>query len=93
MSGKLQAVGGPAPGTPRPIGGKVTVRGPNGKSYSAKVGADGQFLIQVPVGSHFVTGSSPHYEGGQSLCLQSGIPFKVNENAMTSNVDVNCPER
>jgi hypothetical protein len=55
------------------------------------VGADGQFLIQVPVGSYFVTGSSPLYEGGQSVCL--GIPFKVNENATTSNVDVNCPER
>ena len=91
MSGRLQAVGGPAPGTPRQIGGKVIVRGLNGRSYSAKVGADGQFLIQVPVGSYFVTGSSPLYEGGQSVCL--GIPFKVNENATTSNVDVNCPWR
>jgi hypothetical protein len=68
------------------------VRSPNGKSYSAKVGADGQFLIQVSVGSYFVTGSSPLYKGGQSLCL-SGIPFKVNENATTSNVDVSCQER
>jgi hypothetical protein len=93
VSGRLQAVGGPAPGTPRLIGGRVTVRGLNGKSYEAKVGAAGQFLIQVPVGSYFVTGSSPLYEGGQSLCLQSGIPIKVNENATTGNVDVNCQER
>jgi hypothetical protein len=90
VSGRLQTVGGPAPGTPKPIGGKVTVSGLNGKSYSAMVGADGQFLIQVPVGSYFVRGSSPLYESGGPYCL--GIGFKVNENATTS-VDVNCPER
>jgi len=92
VSGRLQGVGGPAPGTPRPIGGKVTVLSPNGKSYSAKVEADGQFLIQVPVGSYIVTGHSPQYESGQSLCFQAGIPIKVNVNATTSDVDVNCHE-
>ena len=90
VSGRLQTVGGPAPGTPKPISGKVTVSGLNGKSYSAKVRADGQFLILVPVGSYSVTGSSPLYTLGQPACL--GIPFKVNENATTSNVHVNCPE-
>jgi hypothetical protein len=70
------------------------VRRPNGKSYSAEVKADGQFLIQVPVGGgYFVAGRSQQYEGGQSVCLQTGIPIKVNENATTSNVDVNCHER
>jgi hypothetical protein len=90
VSGRLQTVGGPAPGTPKPIGGKVIVFGLNEKSYSAKVGADGQFLFQVPVGSYFVRGSSPLYESGGPYCLGPG--FKVNENATTS-VDVNCPER
>jgi hypothetical protein len=89
VSGRLQTVGGPAPGTPKPISGKVTVTGLNGKSYSAKVRADGQFLILVPVGSYFVTGSSPLYAFGQPVCL--GMGFKVNENATTSNVEVNCP--
>ena len=68
----------------------VIVFGLNEKSYSAKVGADGQFLFQVPVGSYFVRGSSPLYESGGPYCLGPG--FKVNENATTS-VDVNCPER
>jgi len=68
------------------------VLSPNGKSYSAKVEADGQFLIQVPVGSYIVTGHSPQYESGQSLCFQAGIPIKVNVNATTSDVDVNCHE-
>ena len=90
VSGRLQTAGGTAPGTPKPISGKVTVSRVNGKSYSAKVRADGQFLIQVPVGSYFITGSSPRYTLGQPACL--GIPFKVNENASTKNVDVNCPE-
>ena len=53
VSARLQAVGGLAPGTPRPISGRVAVHGPNGKSYSTK----------------------------------------VNENATTSNVDVDCHER
>jgi hypothetical protein len=92
VSGRLQAVGGPAPGSPRPINGKVTVRGPNGRSYSAKTEADGQFLIQVPVGSYLVTARSPQYEGGQTMCLQTGTPIKVNENSTTGNVTVDCEE-
>jgi len=92
VSGRLQAVGGPAPGAPRAISGTVIARAPNQSSYSVKVGSDGQFLLQLPVGSWVITGRSPQYEGGQAVCLQAGKPIKVSANTTTSNVDVNCQE-
>jgi hypothetical protein len=93
VSGSLQAVGGPAPGKARPISGRVTVRGAKGETYSVKVRADGQFLIQVPVDSgYFVVGSSPFYDGGVGVYL-AGPLVAVHENATTSDVIVSCRER
>jgi hypothetical protein len=90
VSGRFQAVGGPVSRTPTPLRGTVTVRGSSGKTYNTIVRADGQFLIQVPVGVYGVTGRSPQYMGGQSMCLNVPL-IKVNPNAAT-NVDVNCQE-
>lgn len=59
VSGTLQAVGGPPLLPPRSLNGTVTLRSSTGESFSAAVGADGAFSIQVPVGTYTVTGRSP----------------------------------
>lgn len=90
ITGKLQAVGGPAPVPPRPLQGTISVRTSDKRTYSTRVSSGGQFLIQVPIGTYSVTGRSPQYEGGHQPCVYL-VPIRVNQNA-ASNVVVSCQE-
>ena len=66
VKGRLVAVGGPAPGSPRPLAGTVSFTGPEAKSVS--VGKDGAFQISLPPGTYKVQGHSPLYGGGTYTC-------------------------
>jgi hypothetical protein len=92
-SGTLEMVGGPAPGSPRPVPGTVMFRstGAVGRTYSATAGADGHFELGLPPGSYMVTGRSPLYVQGLIDC-QAGAPVMVS-GAVMAPVLVTCQVR
>ena len=92
LSGVLQAVGGPAPGNPRPLPGTIQLRDQNGRAVSSAIaGADGKFSVRVAAGTYVVTGRSPLYQGGRVDCQATG-PVSVSSGKMT-RVVVSCQLR
>ena len=55
LTGHLLEVGGPAPGSARPVSGSITLDGP--VSRHVTVGPDGKYSVVVPVGTYAVTGA------------------------------------
>jgi hypothetical protein len=66
VTGRLEGVGGPAPGAPRPWSGTVEWTGPT--HGSVLVAADGRFVLSLPPGRYELTGRSPLYGDGAYLC-------------------------
>lgn len=93
VSGHLFAVGGPAPGSPRPLSGSVTLILSTNHSKVAQVpvGADGAFSIDVLPGQYELAGTSPLYNGGKVTCNATS-PVTVKVGA-TVTADVYCQER
>jgi hypothetical protein len=91
VTGILEAVGGAAPGTPRPLVGTVSIHGARGTTITAKTGSDGRFSVRVAAGSYTVTGRSPLYQGGKANCTASGS-ITVTGGA-TKRVLVACQEK
>ena len=89
IDGRLLAVGGPAPGTARPLPGTVIVRTPTSE-ISVPVGNDGRYSAEVPPGRYEIEGHSPLYGSGKYLCraLKSASPA-ANE---TTTANVYCQE-
>jgi hypothetical protein len=90
LSGSLLAVGGLAPGSPRPLAGKITAEG-NTVIYSATVGPSGRFSFQVTSGTYTLKGSSPQFNDGTTACLADN-PVTVIKGR-TRNANVYCQER
>ena len=91
VQGVLEAVGGPGPGTPRPLNGAITLRESDATMFTATVGSDGVFLVRVPIGTYAITGRSPMYDGGNVDCTSSGrVTLTVGA---TIRVLVACQER
>jgi hypothetical protein len=69
LSGRLITVGGPAPGSPSPVAGAVTVTG-GGVHLDVKVGLDGAYSVSLPAGRYTVVGHSPSVtaEGAAMPC-------------------------
>jgi len=89
LTGHLYAVGGVAPGTPRPWPGTVTVTGAGAGVHRAiAVGADGRYSVLVPAGTYAVAGRSPRYQGGAVPCRAAG-PVTVTSGHHT-RADVLC---
>lgn len=88
--GTLEAVGGPAPGTPRPLSGAIALRDSAGAAFTGTAGTDGMFSVRVPIGSYTITGRSPLYDGGNTDCSSSG-PVTVTPGA-TIRILVTCQE-
>lgn len=60
VTGKLLRVGGPAPGSPVPLPGEVTLTNvTSGTKYATSAGSDGRFDLAVPPGTYQVTAKSP----------------------------------
>jgi hypothetical protein len=91
VQGMLEAVGGVAPGTPRPLKGSITLRDSDGTVFIATAGSNGVFLVRVPIGTYAITGRSPFYDSGNADCLSSG-PVTVTVGA-TIRVVVACSEK
>ena len=65
---KFVRVGGPAPGPPVPLPGKITARAASGATFKATAGRDGRFTLSLPPGTYRVTGRSPRIQSGQITC-------------------------
>jgi hypothetical protein len=83
VTGRLEGVGGPAPGAPRPWPGTVSWRGPTHGTVT--VDAHGRFALSLPPGRYALTGHSPRYGDGAYLCRASralvvrvGAPAHLN---------------
>jgi hypothetical protein len=90
VTGALEAVGGPAPGTPRPLPGRVFFKSVGGELHVASVATDGKFSLILPAGSYTVTGRSRQYEGGNLDCRASGAVTVAAGG--TVHVLVSCQE-
>jgi hypothetical protein len=66
ISGRLEGVGGPAPGAPRGWRGSVSWAGPT--HGTVRVDTDGLFTLSLPPGRYRLTGHSPRYGDGDYLC-------------------------
>jgi hypothetical protein len=90
LTGLLLAVGGPAPGSPRPISGSVDIAGPATKQLA--VGPDGKYTAVLPAGVYMVTGGSPQYGSGTGGCqTQANTVSLAAGHAVTA--DVYCSEK
>jgi hypothetical protein len=87
LTGHLYGVGGPAPGSPRPWPGTVTVTGP-GVHQDVSVGASGSYSVTVPAGRYTVVGRSPLYESGAALCRAAEVATVTSGH--TTKADVLC---
>jgi hypothetical protein len=90
LDGRLQAVGGPAGITPRPLSGSVTFHGSDGNIATIDLSANGRFSAHLPVGRYTVAGRSPQFEEGTGGCRAPG-PVTVT-NDVTSRVEIVCQE-
>ncbi len=90
ISGTLVALGGPAPGSPRPLPGHVAASG-RGHTYTSTAGVDGVYSINVPPGTYTVIGRSPLYQSGDVDC-ETLAPVTAT-SASTVEVNVGCQEK
>jgi hypothetical protein len=90
--GRLETVGGPAPGAPRGIAGRVVFTEVfSGPSISVATAANGSFHVRLPVFLYSVSGRSPKVivNGKQEKCERQ-LPIKVANHSVLRNVDVIC---
>jgi hypothetical protein len=86
VTGRLTAVGGPAPGASRAWPGTVSWRGPT--DGTVRTDSSGVFHLRIPPGRYLVTGHSPRYDGGAALCQAPGALVVRRGEAV--RVDVVC---
>jgi len=70
VTGVLVRVGGPAPGAPVPLPGKVVAVSSDGARYTATTGRNGRYRLSLPPGSYQLTGHSRNVrsQGAPMLC-------------------------
>lgn len=90
VEGRLLAVGGPAPGDPRPMKrGTITLTGPDGSRISGQVDAEGHFAIGVTPGTYRVVGRSKDFNAGGADCLPKKRTVALEKGSNTT-VDLYC---
>ena len=90
LDGTLQAVGGPAGTSPRPLGGSVTFHGSDGNIATIDVSANGRFSAHLPVGRYTVAGRSPQFQSGVGECQAPGLVTVTKD--VTGRVEIDCQE-
>jgi hypothetical protein len=71
VTGMLVRVGGPPPGSPVPLPGRVAANDAAGHEFTAMAGRNGHFQLSLPAGTYRLTGHSPQVwsNGREMLCL------------------------
>jgi hypothetical protein len=91
VTGILVRVGGPPPGSPVPLPGKVEARNDAGEVFTAATGNNGRFQLSLPPGTYQLTGHSPHVlaNGRRGLCTAERTLY-VTKNKTVRNIQVVC---
>jgi hypothetical protein len=90
LTGHLYVDGGPAPGTQRGVRGTIILQGQHGE-HRVTVGPDGSYHVQLPIGTYTVTGDSPRYNYGKSIC---SVDHQVTvTRGQSASADVVCQMR
>lgn len=93
IQGRLLAVGGPAPGDPRPMRrGTITLVGTDGSRIDGAVDAKGHYAVGVTPGSYRVVAHSEDYLAGKEPCRPEKQPVELIEGK-TTTVDLFCSMR
>ncbi len=82
IAGILERAGGPVPGAPVPLPGRVLAVAATGAQFTVTVGRDGRFRLSVPPGSYHLTGYSPRVrsDGAEMQCsARSAVRVKVGK--------------
>jgi hypothetical protein len=90
VRGHLLAVGGPAPGSRRPLSGEVTATGQN-LTRTVQIGPDGTYTLTLPPGSYTLTGHSPEYGSNAAVCRTADSTVSVR-SGKGGTADVLCQE-
>jgi photosystem II stability/assembly factor-like uncharacterized protein len=92
VTGTFVAVGGAAPGLPRPLPGQVTAANTAGRKFTVTVGKSGRFVLSLPAGVYRLTGRSPMFSvnGAEGTCA-ADQPVRVRAGKKTLGVEVVCP--
>jgi hypothetical protein len=91
LAGTLEAAGGAAPATPRPLPGTVTISAAHQPAITIDVGADGRFSLPLVSGTYTVVGRSPLYQAGQGTCEAPKLVTVTLDT--TQHVAVTCQEK
>jgi len=91
VTGSFVAVGGPSPGSPRPLSGQVTAQNSAGQKFTVAVGKSGKFVLWLPEGLYRLTGRSPMFlvNGVEGTCA-ADQPVRVKAGKKTLGVEVVC---
>jgi len=92
VTGSFVAVGGPAPGSPRPLPGQVTAQNSAGHKFTVTVGKGGKFVLWLPAGLYRLTGRSPMFSvnGVEGTCAaDQPVRVKAGKKAL-GGVEVIC---
>jgi len=92
VTGSFVAVGGPSPGSPRPLPGQVTAQNSAGHKFTVAVGKSGKFVLWLPAGLYRLTGRSPMFlvNGVEGTCA-ADQPVRVKAGKKALGVEVICP--
>jgi hypothetical protein len=71
IDGELLRVGGPAPGAPLPLSGRILLTAADRDAVTVVVGANGKFSVTLPIGHYQVQGTSPAIGGGNGPCSRT----------------------
>ncbi len=92
VTGSFVAIGGPAPGSSRPLPGHVTAQNSAGHKFTVTVGKSGKFVLWLPAALYRLTGRSPMFSvnGVEGTCA-ADQPVRVRAGKKTLGVEVVCP--
>src|SRR5260370_29662951 len=82
IAGTLERAGGPAPGRPVPLAGRVVAVASTGGRFAGTVGKNGRFKLPVPPGSYHLTGyiSGVRFSGAEMRCsAQNAVSVEVGK--------------
>ncbi len=93
LRGVVRLVGGPAPGSSRPVPARITIRRSGHVPVEVRTAADGAFGVTLPTGIYEVTARSVRYYGSAALCDPHARSTVRVQPATTTDIQVDCEAR
>lgn len=91
VTGTLVRVGGPAPGSPVPLPGRIVAIRTDGSRYTAAAGSHGRYQLALPPGTYQLAGYSPlvHANSAEVRCAAEHA-IHVSARASVVGIEVVC---